>query len=742
LAAPTADSGPDLEFSLASQRAGDLGRWIGLSPQATAPFQLQGRVRVESDEWSLRDCLLRVGHSELAGEFRRIGIGAQPLIKVALDARNLDLHELESIRPPPKPKPASAASTEKPMVDLPILPAGIDLSDADVEVKLRRVQIDPVDVTDASFTGRIRDGQMLPSPFSAKFADTAFQGAVALDLRGQVPAASLWLAANQVDIGRLLSQLKVIDQLDARAESLRFQLLARGQRLLEMLRQSSLEANLDDGRLTLRSAVTDGKIGIEVASGVARAGLGEPVSVTLDGKVDTTPVAIKVSSAPLQDFLKTREPVPFAVSAQAAGARLDLSGKVQLPVARREGEVQLSIRGERLDSLDTLARASLPPWGPYALEGAMRVSNQGYEVPDLTLRMGESQLTGRGSLIGVEGRPRIDVVLRAPNVQLNDFPLKGWSAFDKPKPKDAKAMSVEQMRAKAKEAAAQGQKLLSAEVLRRQDAYLSVDVDQVVSGTDRLGSGSLKAKLENGRLAVEPLEVNVPGGGARMWFAYLPSDSDVAVEAKIRVDRFDYGVLARRLKPEMDLKYVQGLFSLHLDLQSRAPTIDALMAHGNGRLDFAVWPKDLRAGIFDLWAVNLFLALVPAVDPASESRVNCALGRFKLTDGRMEQEAILMDTSRMRVRGEGRVDFVDERLYFKLGPKAKTAQFFSLATPVQVTGSFSDFKVGLAPGAAAEATARLLTSIFVVPIQKLTEGPVPRDGADVCGGALRPPEER
>jgi uncharacterized protein involved in outer membrane biogenesis len=742
LAAPTADAGTDLEFSLQSRRAGDLGRWIGLSATAGAPFLLSGRARARSDEWSLRDLQLRLGRSEITGELRRTGIQKQPLIQVLLDVRNLDVKELDSMLPPPRPRRAAPAGSERPMVDIPILPAGIDLTDADVEVKLRRADMEPLDVTDASFSGRIREGQMLPSPFFARFADTNFQGAVALDLRGQVPAASLWLAANEVDIGRLLAQLKVIDQLDARADSLRFQLLARGQRLGEMLRRSELEANLDDGRLVLRSVVTASTIGIGVSRGVVRAGLGEPVSVTLDGAVDDIPVAIKVSSAPLQEFLNTSAPVPFAISAEAAGARLDLSGKVQLPVTRREGEVQLGIRGERLDTLNKLARASLPPWGPYALDGAMRVSSRGYEVPNLSLRMGESRLNGSGSLTGVDGRPRIDVALRAPNVQLNDFSFKGWSALDKPKPKDSKPMSVEEMRAKAREAAAEGQKLLSAEVLRRQDAFLTVDVEQVVSGADKLGSGSLKASLQNGRLAVEPLEVNVPGGGARIWLAYTPSETDVAMEAKVRVDRFDYGVLARRLKPDMDLKYVQGLFSLHLDLQSRAPTIDALMSRGNGRLDFAVWPKDLRAGIFDLWAVNLFLALIPAVDPASESKVNCALGRFDLKDGILTHQAILMDTSRMRVTGQGRVDFPEEQLLLKLAPQAKTAQFFSLSTPVQVTGSFTDFKVGLVPGALAETTVRLLTSVFVVPIQKLTQGSMPRDGADVCTAALQAGDER
>jgi hypothetical protein len=101
-----------------------------------------------------------------------------------------------------------------------------------------------------------------------------------------------------------------------------------------------------------------------------------------------------------------------------------------------------------------------------------------------------------------------------------------------------------------------------------------------------------------------------------------------------------------------------------------------------------------------------------------------------------------MDTSRMRVSGQGRVEFPDERLMLKLAPKAKTAQFFSLSTPVQVTGSFTDFKVGLAPGALTETAVRLLTSVFVVPIQRLTEGSMPRDGADVCTVALRPSDER
>jgi len=206
------------------------------------------------------------------------------------------------------------------------------------------------------------------------------------------------------------------------------------------------------------------------------------------------------------------------------------------------------------------------------------------------------------------------------------------------------------------------------------------------------------------------------------------------VSANIQVDRFDYGILARRIKPDTDLR---GTFSLNFRIDSRAPTLAQVMPHANGRIDFAVWPQNMRAGIFDLWAVNLFIALVPAVDPSQESKVNCAIGRFDLRDGKLSQDALLMDTSRMRVNGTAKVDFGTERLQMSLVPKPKVAQFFSLATPVQVAGELTDPKIGVAPGGVAETLARQAFSIVLVPIEKLTEPRIPRDGADICANAMR-----
>jgi hypothetical protein len=135
--------------------------------------------------------------------------------------------------------------------------------------------------------------------------------------------------------------------------------------------------------------------------------------------------------------------------------------------------------------------------------------------------------------------------------------------------------------------------------------------------------------------------------------------------------------------------------------------------------------------------VNLFLALLPAVDPSSESKVNCAIGRFDLRGGKLTQDQILLDTSRMRVTGKATVDFGTEQLYLRLVPTAKTPQFFSLATPIQVDGTITNFKIGVSGSDVLETTARLFTSVIVVPVEKLMNRSVPRDGADVCTNAMR-----
>jgi len=57
---------------------------------------------------------------------------------------------------------------------------------------------------------------------------------------------------------------------------------------------------------------------------------------------------------------------------------------------------------------------------------------------------------------------------------------------------------------------------------------------------------------------------------------------------------------------------------------------------------------------------------------------------------------------------------------------------FSAETPLQVQGAFSDFSVGVSPGALLGTTIRIITSPVVVPFQWVFTKRPPADGEAAC----------
>ena len=452
--------------------------------------------------------------------------------------------------------------------------------------------------------------------------------------------------------------------------------------------------------------------------------------MALLGDVDALPVNISLRSATAKDLLDPLRRVPFELTLAASDSLLSLTGTLDRNMDARDIELQMKASGSRMDKLDRLARIALPPWGPWSVDGRLRVSRQGYALQRMSVTLGSSTLNGEGTLDTSDSVPKLDLRLRSPQIQLDDFKLAGWSATESPQqaPLDV-ALDQEALRRKATQASDKVQGVLSRETLRNHQASVSIEVDRVLSGTDALGGGKLHVRPGEGRATIAPVSLQMPGGSANLSLSYEPGERDVLADLMIHAERFDYGVLGRRLKPDSDLS---GRFSLNVDVRSRAPKLSEVLSHGSGTLEFAIWPQDMKAGVFDLWAVNLFLALLPTIDPKNESRVNCAIGRFTVSDGKLTQKKLVIDTTKVRVTGNTAIDLAKERLHMRLQPQAKTAQFLSLATPLEVKGSFSDYSIGPNAGDVFETIVRMATSTVWVPIERLFSQKVPEDGSDVC----------
>ncbi|MFZ4535774.1 AsmA family protein [Propionivibrio sp.] len=705
-----------LSFAFQARRTGDLARWLGVAPESKLPLALGGRVRIASDAWFLEQTRLKLGRSELTLDARRSRVGDRQAIVASVRSSLIDAPELATLR----------ASTGR-SNDAAVFPDAIDLADFELDLALQHVLLGRTDLVDVGFVANIREGRLQPSTLTGKVAGVPFAGLVALDLRSEPPEARLDLSTGEIDVGALLRDMSVAEDIDGRADKLQFTLRGRGNTLNELARLSAFEARVIGGRLSVLGALQRPVADIRVSEAMIGALPGEPIRARLDGTLDETALDIRLSSGTLADLLRDTTHLPFSLAAQAAGARLTLEGEVALPLGRA-GQLTFEMSGERLDSLNALARVELPAWGPWSLRGPLRMMSSGYELQGLLVRVGENRLKGNGTLEMSGSRPRLDVRVSAPSIQLDDFPLPDRLADAPPR-----AITVEALRQSASKAAGQTERLLGAGFLRRLDAYLDVEVQEVLSGSDRLADGSLRVQVVDGRVYFGPAVVNIPGGTLRLSAEYDPTLSEVELAAGAYVERFDYGIIARRLGRADDVK---GLVSLNLELAGRAPSLDTIMHHAEGRVDFAVWPTELRSGIFSLWSVNLILSLVPLIDPGGDARLNCVVGRFDLKDGKLSDDKIIIDTTRVRVRGAGSINLASEQLAFVFRPRAKGFAPLRLQTPLRVSGTLTDFHIGIERRDLVESVLRMIASPILLPIEWFTLGPLPRDGADVCTNPL------
>jgi uncharacterized protein involved in outer membrane biogenesis len=249
-----------------------------------------------------------------------------------------------------------------------------------------------------------------------------------------------------------------------------------------------------------------------------------------------------------------------------------------------------------------------------------------------------------------------------------------------------------------------------------------------------LGSGKLEIILHDGRLSIDSLQLDLPGGSVHMSASVKPGKQRAEASLEAKMHNFDIGILARRSRPETKMT---GLVNLDVDLRSSAASVNEILANGTGYFDFSGQLKNLGAGIIDLWAVNLVAAILSRTDK-QQSQINCAIGRWSANNGMLAPDVFLIDTSKIRICSTGTVDLNQARMDLRVEPMAKKPEFFNLATPLEIHGSFDDINLQIEKGAMLGTALKFITSPVHVPIRRIVTEAVPEDGSDACKMALGP----
>ncbi|MCG8618540.1 MAG: AsmA family protein [Desulfobacterales bacterium] len=456
---------------------------------------------------------------------------------------------------------------------------------------------------------------------------------------------------------------------------------------------------------------------------------GEPFELEMEGSLIDTPFSASVQVGSLMEFLDhNRSWTKFRT--EIAGAVFSLEGNADLNPAGRHLEMRAGVQGKNLKNLNRLLRLDLPPVPSYRVSGLLSLTRDRVELREMVISVSESRLNGQMT-IERQGIPQVDLQLTSPLVKIDDFIFENWSARDTDQ-EEAPGTEPAQPDDPDRPAMETAADLLAPETLKKIELRAKISAEQVLSGKDRLGSGSLDARLEKGRITIDPLTLNLPGGSLSYAVSLKPDPDKSNAWLRAKVENFDISYLVHRVAKDSDMG---GRFNLDMALETNASTLEEILANGNGHLDFSVRPKNIKAGIIDLWAVNLVMAAVARSDK-NQSQIECLVGRWSMKDGYLTPDTFVIDTSRMRICGSGWADFRKEEVSLKVAPVPKKPAFFSLATPIGIKGRFADFSLGISPGGVVGTTLRFITSPIHVPIAHMAGFRLPKDAADICDQPL------
>ena len=498
------------DFSLSGKDVDNFVSSFGSQGSTDQPFSLQGTATLTPDELRMDLRRIQVGTDsfQVAASVKGYGIpGTQYSLKVQGETLNLDRLK----RGGNQKRESSARSQSPPKTDTInrddiLLPAPLPVSDLTIDLDFKELIMAGKQIKDVQFKAVMVDGQVTESPFTATLPNFSLSGYYSFRLKEEVPQISAHLNTRSLNIGRILKELHLSDDIIMDIDKVTIDIKTSGRTLGEMFDNFFFTINSGEGAYEYHD-INTGSVLPVILDKIEIIGVpGENIRAVLEGRIGATPVSIVTEIDDRRDEPpESVKDVAVAMQIHVAGVRWELVGQLPLPFSQEGIVLHSKLYGERLNSLNDLLHLQLPGIGPNVMEGKLRIIREGYRFDEILLQIGSSSFAGTVIVDTKTVPPAVRVELQAPEVQLDDFNAL-WTML---------ITDVNSRREGRKEKrldSPENLNFLDRELVDSYNAFLRVAVARVMSGEDFLGSGTVKIEQKDGRVAMDSLNLQLPGG--------------------------------------------------------------------------------------------------------------------------------------------------------------------------------------------------------------------------------------
>ncbi len=393
--------------------------------------------------------------------------------------------------------------------------------------------------------------------------------------------------------------------------------------------------------------------------------------------------------------------------------RVDVSGK--LPGLTEIEGVPLNVeaRGRNASELFALIGIVIPKTRAYALKTVMVKRGGVFDFSRLDGHFGASDIAG-GFKLNTDGpRNRVEADLRTRTLDIVDVsPFIGY---------DPDTVAAKGVEAAARETGTPQDRLLPdaslrADGVRAFDADVRWTIDRVRAEKLALTDISMTAKLDDGLLRLDPLDLTMERGriGSQIGIDWRPVPA--AIDYDVRLHETPLGRLLKGYGVEES--GTTGTVRGRIQLKGRGDTLHDSLATSDGRMAFVIpkgtfWARNVQLSELD---IGTFIQKMFEGKLKEPVEINCGLVAFTVRNGVAGSDPILIDTAKNVITGRGGFSFGDEAIDMRFRADAKKFSLVSAQTPVMIAGRFAEPK-----------------------LQVITPELFARGGAAVAGGALAGP---
>lgn len=262
VADPWTIRGLDLAIGLETDLLPRLDSMAGTDLPQIGPVRLAGHLSDPPGAWRLAELKAQFGKSDLAGDVTLTQGGRRPALSGRLSATLLDFDDLpQQGRAPDKAggeKTGGEKADKAPrradgrvIPNEPLTFDGLRRADLDVTVKVARLLAYGLTAEQAEARIVLQDGKLAVTGLQTKIGGGTIGGAFSVDAAGRPATLAASLAADKVELGGLLRDLKLTTAVQGGRSDLRADLKSSGNSLREVLAKLNGEVTLAAGKTLL-----------------------------------------------------------------------------------------------------------------------------------------------------------------------------------------------------------------------------------------------------------------------------------------------------------------------------------------------------------------------------------------------------------------------------------------------------------------------------------------------------------